>query len=61
MTWTPCIYMEWNEIIEKDQPRRPAVDCNRDCDHCGWNPGVAKERLKRMKLARTSSAQQDKS
>ena len=53
MTWTPCIYMEWNEIIEKDQPRRPAVDCNRDCDHCGWNPSVAEARLKKMNLGRS--------
>ena len=45
---TPCIYMEWNEILEKDRPRKPAVDCNLECDHCGWNPEVAKKRIKKI-------------
>ena len=47
---TPCVCMEWNEILEKDRPRKPAVDCNLDCDHCGWNPDVAQKRLLKMKL-----------
>ena len=50
---TPCVYMEWNEILEKDRPRKPAVDCNLDCDHCGWNPEIAQKRIIKMKLEKS--------
>ena len=49
MLVTPCVYMEWNEILEKDRPRKPAVDCKLDCDHCGWNPEVAQKRIQKIK------------
>ena len=50
---TPCVYMEWNEILEKDRHRKPDVDCNMDCDHCGWNPEVAQKRILKMKLEKS--------
>ena len=50
---TPCVYMEWDAILEKDRPRKPAVDCNLDCDHCGWNPEVAQKRIIKMKLEKS--------
>ena len=50
---TPCVYMAWNEILEKDKPRKPAVDCNLDCDHCGWNPEVAKKRIQKIRYEKS--------
>ena len=50
---TPCVYMEWDEILEKYRPRKPAVDCNLDCDHCGWNPEIAQKRIIKMKLEKS--------
>ena len=47
-----CVYMEWNEIMEKDKPRKPAVDCDMDCDHCSWNPEVQKARLEKMNFTK---------
>ena len=43
----PCAYINWNERLGKDESRRPAVDCDLDCKHCGWNPEVAKKRIEK--------------
>ena len=53
MLYTPCVYIEWNEILEKDRPRKPDVDCNMDCDHCGWNPEVAKKRIQKIRFEKS--------
>lgn len=45
----PCTCYEWNEVLRKNKLHRPAVDCEMDCAQCGWNPSIAKERVRKMK------------
>ena len=45
----PCMYKAWNEVQRKDTEFYPAVDCDCECSHCGWNPEVAARRIARLK------------
>lgn len=40
----PCKYMRTLEN-GKQKVSYPAVDCDFQCTHCGWNPVVAKRRI----------------
>ena len=44
----PCVYQDWSDVHQKVADVFPAVNCNYDCSHCGWNPDVAKARLQKM-------------
>lgn len=44
----PCGKTEWDEHLQRDVTRYPAVGCNNACDRCGWNPAVAEERRRKM-------------
>ena len=42
----PCEYEFYEEKKQKNVTSWPAVDCDYDCLHCGWNPEEAKRRMK---------------
>ena len=44
----PCAFEEWDDAAQKEVVRYPAAGCATDCQHCGWNPDVAKKRLIKM-------------
>lgn len=44
----PCAYEMYDEVRKKNIPVYPAVNCGYHCSHCGWNPAVAKKRVKKM-------------
>lgn len=43
----PCMYIAWSDHYHKDMEFYPAVNCSYECDRCGWNPAVAKDRIAR--------------
>ena len=45
-SYRPCIR---TSIDENGKPKkvRPAVNCKKDCPHCGWNPAEQKRRLEK--------------
>ena len=50
----PCLYLEEGKgghIIR----HAPAVDCEWDCDHCGFNPRVKERRLAKLGHRKTDS------
>ena len=44
----PCGKTEWDERLQKNITRYPAVGCNDACETCGWNPAVAEARRRKM-------------
>ena len=44
----PCRFTTWSQAKKKEVDRYPDVNCCFECDACGWNPEVKKERLERM-------------
>ena len=50
----PCLFLEEGKgghIIR----HAPAVDCEWDCDHCGFNPRVKERRLAKLGYRKTDS------
>ena len=45
----PCVYTAWNNILKQETEFYPAVWCEHDCAHCGWNPLVAEARLAKIR------------
>lgn len=45
----PCAYEGWSDMLKRDTRFYPAVDCDYDCEHCGWNPVVALRRKEKMR------------
>lgn len=45
----PCMFIRWDERKHADIEAYPAVSCDYNCDHCGWNPDVAADRVERLK------------
>lgn len=43
----PCVYTAWSDRHNKEMEFYPAVSCSYECDHCGWNPVVANDRIAR--------------
>ena len=44
----PCVYVAWNDMLNKDTDFYPAVNCSYDCAHCGWNPEVKQKRVEKI-------------
>ena len=45
---SPCGYEAFNPVAKKNQIFYPAVSCHGECDRCGWNPEVKKQRVDKM-------------
>ena len=45
-SYRPCIRTGTDEN-GKPKKIRPAVNCKKDCPHCGWNPAEQKRRLEK--------------
>lgn len=48
----PCHFTRWDDVKNKDVPDVPAVNCNRNCMTCAWNPEEAERRLKTGKFVK---------
>ena len=46
--WAPCGFVEWDKDRNRFAMTYPAVDCDLQCETCGWNPFVRKARIKRL-------------
>ena len=42
----PCLYLRFNERKQKDELIYPSVNCDHDCEHCGWNPDEHERRIR---------------
>ena len=45
---SPCGYEAFNPVAKKNQISYPAVSCHGECDRCGWNHEVKKQRVDKM-------------
>ena len=48
----PCCFTSYSAVQKEDILTKPSVDCQMECDHCGWNPKVKEARLERLYLDR---------
>ena len=48
-SYRPCVRTGTDEN-GKLKKVRPAVNCKKDCPHCGWNPNEQKRRLEKGKF-----------
>lgn len=44
----PCVYRSPDPRTKRKRDYYPNVNCEFHCDHCGWNPAVAKKRVAKM-------------
>ena len=44
----PCGYERWDDELQKNVTWYPAVLCEMDCSHCGFNPAVKEQRINRL-------------
>lgn len=50
----PCVFYEIDEKKEKMSVCYPTVNCNHQCEHCGWNPKEREFRMREGKLVNKS-------
>ena len=44
----PCVFRSPDPRTKRKHDYYPSVNCEFHCDHCGWNPAVAKKRVAKM-------------
>ena len=41
----PCLFPWHSDVSGRDVLSTPSVDCDRKCEHCGWNPAEMDRRI----------------
>ena len=42
----PCLFPWHSDVSGRDVLSKPSVDCEKQCDSCGWNPKEAARRFR---------------